>query len=196
MFCLLTTGDQGFSYKSATTDYLQGVPYTRPNTLYRLGSQAEIGAMYPYFAQQMIDDGLKSSSQGSKRRTEAEGISFSRSAWLGSQRFSSALWNGDVDGSWEAFPIQIVTGLNAQVCNLCPCNLFGCHNPLILGLLQMSGMLWWASDIGGYYATKSYHGNISDPTYRELYVRWFQYGTYVSPRYSIRLGYCRRPGRC
>ena len=37
--------------------------------------------------------------------------------------------------------------------------------------VQLSGIAWWTTDIGGYSG-----GNPADPTFRELIVRWFQYG--------------------
>merc|ERR1719401_2331 len=43
---------------------------------------------------------------------------------------------------------------------------------------QMSGIPWWTTDVGGYNAA----GGISrkhtaeDPRFREIIVRWFQYG--------------------
>ncbi|KAI1868250.1 hypothetical protein JX265_007073 [Neoarthrinium moseri] len=144
---------EGFSYKSSSVYALQGVPFPRPNLIYSIGTQAETGALYPFYAQKMIADGVASVGNAN-----SPSLSFSRSAWLGSQRLPSVLWGGDVNGSWEAFRSTIVSGLN----------------------IQLSGISWWASDIGGYYANLEYHGNISDPAYRELYTRWFQYGT-LSP---------------
>jgi hypothetical protein len=94
---------------------LQVIPYPRPNLVYSIGTQSEIGAIFPFYAQKMIDDGLAISSVLSEKSKEEKGLSFSRSAWLGSQRFSSVLWNGDVDGSWESFRSQIAAGLNVQV---------------------------------------------------------------------------------
>ena len=42
----------------------------------------------------------------------------------------------------------------------------------------MSGVPWWTTDIGGFYVQpNTYFGNISDPKYQQLYVRWFEYGT-------------------
>ncbi|KAI8941465.1 hypothetical protein NX059_002684 [Plenodomus lindquistii] len=146
---------EGFSFKTKTMYSLQRAPYPRPNLLYSIGTQSEIGAIFPFYAQRMIGEGLATSGVPSRNSDEKQGISFSRSAWLGSQRFPSVLWNGDVDGSWESFRSQITAGLNVQI----------------------AGISWWSSDIGGYYAQTGYSGNISDVRYQELYVRWFQYGT-------------------
>ena len=37
--------------------------------------------------------------------------------------------------------------------------------------VQLSGIAWWTTDIGGYAG-----GNPSTPYFRELIVRWFQFG--------------------
>ena len=37
----------------------------------------------------------------------------------------------------------------------------------------MTGLPYWTSDIGGFVG-----GNSSDPAYRELFVRWFEYGAF------------------
>jgi alpha-D-xyloside xylohydrolase len=37
----------------------------------------------------------------------------------------------------------------------------------------MSGIPWWNTDIGGFFG-----GDPDDPAYRELLIRWFQYGTF------------------
>ena len=62
-----------------------------------------------------------------------------------------AAWSGDVESNWLSFARQIPAGLN-----------FG-----------LSGIPYWTTDIGGFIV-----GNPDDPAYRELYVRWFEYGTF------------------
>jgi alpha-D-xyloside xylohydrolase len=75
----------------------------------------------------------------------------SRSAYAGSQRNAAAVWSGDVDPNWETFRRQIPAGLNYSV----------------------SGLPYWTTDIGGFVSA-----NPNDPAYRELYIRWFQFGTF------------------
>jgi alpha-D-xyloside xylohydrolase len=75
----------------------------------------------------------------------------SRSGYAGSQRNSAAVWSGDVDPNWETFRRQIPAGLN----------------------LSVSGIPYWTTDIGGFVGASP-----SDPAYRELYVRWFQFGAF------------------
>jgi alpha-D-xyloside xylohydrolase len=75
----------------------------------------------------------------------------SRSAYAGSQRNAAAVWSGDVDPNWETFRRQIPAGLNYSV----------------------SGLPYWTTDIGGFVSADP-----DDPAYRELYIRWFQFGTF------------------
>lgn len=78
-------------------------------------------------------------------------LSLIRSAWAGSQRYGTALWSGDIDPTFASLATQIRAGLN----------------------VAMSGIPWWNTDIGGFQG-----GDPQDPDYRELLIRWFQYGTF------------------
>jgi len=51
--------------------------------------------------------------------------------------------------------------------------------------IMMSGIQWWTTDIGGYF-----NGNITSPEWRELIVRWFQWGAFCP---IFRLHGCRVP---
>jgi alpha-D-xyloside xylohydrolase len=75
----------------------------------------------------------------------------SRSAWAGAQRNSITAWSGDVESNWLSFARQIPAGLN----------------------FELSGLPYWTTDIGGFLT-----GDPDDPAYRELFVRWFEYGAF------------------
>lgn len=75
----------------------------------------------------------------------------SRSAFAGSQRYAVAAWSGDVLSDFESYKRQIPAGLN----------------------FSLSGIPYWTTDIGGFFI-----GNPQDSAYRELFVRWFQYGAF------------------
>ena len=75
----------------------------------------------------------------------------SRSAFAGSQRTAAAVWSGDVNSDWVFFRKQIPSGLNYCA----------------------SGLPYWTTDIGGFA-----DGDPNDPAYRELFIRWFQFGTF------------------
>ena len=72
-----------------------------------------------------------------------------RCAWAGSQRYGALVWSGDVGTTFETLRIQLAAGLN----------------------MGLAGIPWWTTDIGGFSG-----GDIGSPSYRELLVRWFQFG--------------------
>jgi alpha-D-xyloside xylohydrolase len=82
----------------------------------------------------------------------------SRSAYAGSQRYGVTAWSGDVLSDWVTFQRQIPAGLNYSI----------------------SGMPYWTTDIGGFISG----GNLNDPNFRELFVRWFQFGAF-SPIFRV-----------
>lgn len=75
----------------------------------------------------------------------------SRSAFAGSQRYGVTAWSGDINSDWFSYRRQIPAGLN----------------------FALSGIPYWTTDIGGFV-----FGSPADPAFRELFVRWFQYGTF------------------
>ncbi len=103
-------------------------------------------------------------SEGLAREGEKDIIMLSRSAWAGSQRWGTALWSGDIASTFESLRLQVRAGLN----------------------VAMSGIPWWTTDIGGFYG-----GDVNDPVFRELIVRWFQYGVFCP---LFRLHGVRSPG--
>jgi len=80
-----------------------------------------------------------------------------RSVFAGSQRNAVSAWSGDINSDWITFRRQIPAGLN----------------------YELSGLPYWTTDIGGFVS-----GNPEDPAYRELFVRWFQFGTF-SPIFRV-----------
>ncbi len=75
----------------------------------------------------------------------------SRSAFAGSQRNGVTAWSGDINSDWLSYRRQIPAGLNFAV----------------------SGIPYWTTDIGGFV-----FGSTTDPAFRELFVRWFQFATF------------------
>lgn len=106
-------------------------------------------------------------------------LNLTRSGYASSQRYGTVLWSGDTCATWDNFKKQITEGLN----------------------FCMSGMPYWTLDIGAFFVVKDnwqargcgcnndperkwfwqgdYEQGIADYGYRELYVRWFQYGTFL-----------------
>ena len=91
-------------------------------------------------------------------------INLLRCAWAGSQRFGALVWSGDIASSFSSLRDQFAAGLN----------------------MGLAGIPWWTTDVGGFHG-----GNIDDPDFRELLVRWFEYGTFCP---VMRLHGDREPG--
>lgn len=106
-------------------------------------------------------------------------LNLTRSGYAGSQKYGTMLWSGDTCATWKNFKKQITEGLN----------------------MCISGMPYWTLDIGAFFTVNEkwqnrgcgcsqdpsmkwfwrgdYDEGVSDLGYRELYVRWFQYGTFL-----------------
>jgi alpha-D-xyloside xylohydrolase len=98
-------------------------------------------------------------SNGQRTTSEEKRVFIlSRSAYAGSQRYGVTAWSGDVLSDWVTFQRQIPAGLNYSI----------------------SGMPYWTTDIGGFISG----GNLNDPKFRELFVRWFQFGAF-SPIFRV-----------
>ncbi len=92
-----------------------------------------------------------------QRQTTADKRVFilTRSAFAGQQRYGANTWTGDIQSTWDSFKRQIPAGLNFSLC----------------------AIPHWNTDIGGFFLS-SYPRKLDDPDYRELYVRWLQFGTF------------------
>lgn len=88
---------------------------------------------------------------GLKAEGEKEVMSLVRCAWAGSQKYGVLTWSGDIYSSFRSMREQLQAGLS----------------------MGMAGIPWWTSDIGGFLG-----GDIQDPAFRELLVRWFAWGAF------------------
>jgi alpha-D-xyloside xylohydrolase len=74
-----------------------------------------------------------------------------RCAWASQQKNGTAIWSGDIASTFEELKKQVAAGLN----------------------FTAAGIPYWTTDIGGYSG-----GDPQDESYREVFVRWWQYGTF------------------
>jgi alpha-D-xyloside xylohydrolase len=113
---------------------------------------AAIFNSYPLVHAVGMADGLRA-AQPDKRP-----FILTRSGFGGTQRASAAVWSGDVAARWNNLRDQISAGVN----------------------LSMSGIPNWTHDIGGFAVEDRY--SKQDPAaleeWRELQVRWFQFGAF------------------
>ena len=89
--------------------------------------------------------------EGQRAAGQEDIVNLVRCAWLGSQRFGALVWSGDIHSTWDDLRNQIAAGIHIGV----------------------AGIPWFTTDIGGFHG-----GNIEDPDFRDLLVRWFQFGTF------------------
>jgi len=89
--------------------------------------------------------------EGQQAAGETEIVNLVRCAWAGSQRFGALAWSGDISSTFADMARQITAGIHMGV----------------------AGIPWFTTDIGGFH-----RGDVADPQFRELLVRWFQLGTF------------------
>ncbi len=89
--------------------------------------------------------------EGLRSVGETDIMSLTRCAWAGSQKYGVLTWSGDVHSSFRSMQEQLQAGLS----------------------MAMAGIPWWTCDIGGFLG-----GDISDPDFQELLVRWFAWGCF------------------
>ena len=78
-------------------------------------------------------------------------VNLLRCAWAGSQKYGALVWSGDIASSFESMRNQLAAGL----------------------YMGLAGIPWWTTDIGGFHG-----GDPQKESFRELFVRWFQWGTF------------------
>ncbi|MEP7288341.1 MAG: TIM-barrel domain-containing protein [Chloroflexota bacterium] len=115
---------------------------------------------YSLFHSQGIYEGQRQAS-ASKRV-----VNLTRSAYPSQQRYSTITWSGDVSATWDTLRRQIAEGLN----------------------FCATGLPYWTVDIGAFFVKNNpnlwfwsgdFDLGVKDMGYRELHVRWFQYGAFL-----------------
>ncbi|MEJ5352502.1 MAG: glycoside hydrolase family 31 protein [Melioribacteraceae bacterium] len=145
---LFSLGIDGWWLDSSEPDHLQYKDSDLDNQTY-MGSFRKVRNAFPLLSVQGIYEHQRAETQ------EKRVFILTRSAFAGQQRYGSVVWSGDVVASWDALRAQIPAGLN----------------------FSLSGIPYWNSDIGGFFLW-NFPKKLEDPNYRELYVRWLQFGTF------------------
>ncbi len=94
---------------------------------------------------------VKAFTDGLQSEGEKDFVSLTRAAYIGSQRLGAVVWNGDIPSTFRAMKQSVVSGLSMSMC----------------------GIPWWSNDIGGFHS-----GDTESEYFRELIVRWFQFGVF------------------
>ena len=95
--------------------------YDYDNYRCRMGTQAQIGNLYPQLFARAFYEGLHQAG-------EEQIVSLVRCAWAGSQRYGALVWSGDIHSDWGTLRRQLCAGLN----------------------MGIAGIPWWTTDIGGF----------------------------------------------
>jgi len=96
--------------------------YDFDNYRYHMGTNAQIGNLYPTMYAKTFFDGMKAAG-------EDKIINLIRCAWAGSQKYGALVWSGDIHSSFGSLRDQVVAGLN----------------------MGIAGIPWWTTDIGGFH---------------------------------------------
>lgn len=102
--------------------------------------------------------------EGQLANGQTDIVNLIRCAWAGSQRYGALMWSGDIMSTYEDFRKQICAGIH----------------------MGLSGIPWWTTDIGGFHG-----GVVTNPDFKELLIRWFQFGTFCP---VMRIHGLRLPG--
>ena len=96
--------------------------YDYDNYRCRMGTQAQVGNLYPQLFTRTFYEGLR-------REGVEKPVNLVRCAWAGSQRYGALVWSGDIHSDWKTFRRQVCAGLN----------------------MGIAGIPWWTTDIGGFH---------------------------------------------
>jgi len=113
----------------------------KPGTMSYLGSREKVHNIYTLLW-------TKGLYENQRNTFGTRAFSLARTFWCGIQKYSVAMWSGDINSSWEVLKDQVVVGQD----------------------VTLTGMPYWCTDIGGFF----FHPEFTS----ELYVRWFQWGTF------------------
>lgn len=96
--------------------------YDYDNYRYYLGTDLEVGNLYPLYYAKGFYDGMKKAGMETP-------MNLLRCAWVGSAKYGALVWSGDIDSTFECFQRQVRAGLSMAV----------------------AGIPWWTTDIGGFH---------------------------------------------
>lgn len=100
--------------------------------------------------------------EGQRKSVSRRVVNLTRSGYTGQQRYGTILWSGDIEASWDTLRRQVAAGLH----------------------FSASGLPFWTVDIGAFFVKRGnlwywkgdYPEGTEDLGYRELFVRWYQWG--------------------
>jgi len=145
---IFSLGIDGWWMDSSEPDHFNPKPSDFDTKTY-LGSFRKVRNAFPLMTVGGVSQHQR--SQSSDKRV----FILTRSAFAGQQRYGANTWSGDVVASWDALRNQISAGLNFSLC----------------------GIPYWNSDLGGFFLW-NFKNPLENADYRELHVRWIEFGTF------------------
>jgi len=146
---IFSVGVDGWWMDSTDPDHLDVKESDFDNKTY-LGSFRKVRNAFPLMTVGGVYDHQRATT--SDKRV----FILTRSAFAGQQRYGANTWSGDIVSSWESLAKQIPAGVN----------------------FSLTGIPYWNADIGGFFSG-SFKGGNQNPEYKELYVRWAQFGAFT-----------------
>ena len=134
-----------------------------PETRYRLITEASSLRMDPETMNGYASRHLRGLREHWLRDIpEKRPVMLSRSGGPDAGSLGAILWSGDISARWDVLEKQVTEAVR----------------------VACSGIPWWTMDIGGFFAGRNepwfwrgdYPEGVKDPAYRELYIRWFEFG--------------------
>ncbi|MGA7887759.1 MAG: TIM-barrel domain-containing protein [Acidobacteriaceae bacterium] len=141
-------------------------PDIPPNgSYYFIGPGTEYFNVYPLLETSTVYDGMR-------REMQERPLILARAAYTGAQRNATVFWSSDISPTWDTLQRQVPAGLDVTA----------------------SGLPYWTDDVGGFWGLPAVHHPAHPPLidpataranvggyddYPELYVRWFEYGTFM-----------------
>jgi len=110
---------------------------------YYTGPVLKVGNNYPKMHAKAFYDGMKAEGR-------EDIVNLLRCAWVGSQKYATVVWSGDIRANFASFRDQLSAGLH----------------------MGIAGIPWWVSDTGGFF------GSVEEEGFTELLIRWFQFGAF------------------
>jgi len=104
--------------------------------------------VYPLLVNKTVYEGFRHDCP------ERRSMILTRSGFPGIQRYSAAMWSGDVGNDYPTLRHQIQGGLGIQSC----------------------GLPWWTYDAGGFFRPSNQY---NDPEYIERMLRWIELSVYL-----------------
>jgi alpha-D-xyloside xylohydrolase len=116
-----------------------------------IGSAIKYFNSYPLLNAQGIYEGQRAMNDNKRV------FILTRSGFAGIQRYSAAVWSGDIGSTWAEMKNQIAAGVN----------------------FSMSGIPYWTFDAGGFAVENRYAEGKDKEEWKELQARWYQFGSFL-----------------